>query len=255
VSHPDFLGGGLPVGPSALPVNEEIHVSSGGKKPIPVPRELETDEIPGIIDQFRKGAENAKAAGFDGVEIHGANGYLLDQFLRDGSNKRTDWYGGNLANRVRFPLEVAETVCRVWGPERVGYRISPHFSAHAMSDSEPGKTFTTFVAELGRLGIGYLHLVEAVGGRLGAVDPDARMGPALRRAFDGALMVNGGYGAQEAQEVISQCAADLVSFGAIFLANPDLPERFRQGAPLNQPDISTYYLGEEKGYTDYPFLS
>ena len=253
VSHPDFLGGELPVAPSALPVDEEIHVP-GGKKPIPVPRALETWEIRDIVRQFRTGAVNAKKAGFDGVEIHGANGYLLDQFLRDGSNHRTDSYGGSLENRARLPLEVAAAVVSIWGSGHVGYRISPHFLLHAMADADPRATFSSLARELGFLGIRYIHLVEPVGGRLGAVPPEARMAPLIRAKFNGALILNGGYDAATANTAIEDGAADLISFGAPFLANPDLPLRFARGAPLNAPDGATYYAGEEKGYTDYPAL-
>lgn len=254
MSHPDFLGGNLPVAPSAIPVGEEIHTPQG-KKMIPVPRALGTDEIPGIVEQFRNGAEHAKAAGFDGVEIHGANGYLLDQFLRDGPNRRDDEYGGSIRNRARLPLEVTGAVAGVWGKGRVGYRISPHFLIHGMSDSDPRETFGYLARELGRLGVGYIHLVEAVGGRLGAVEPAMRMAPLIREKFDGTLMLNGGYDARAANEVIEDGLADLVSFGVPFLANPDLPERFRRGAPLNPADMETYYAGEEKGYTDYPAIA
>jgi N-ethylmaleimide reductase len=253
VSHNDLLGGALPVAPSALPVGEEIHTSAG-KKMIPVPRALATAEVEDVVQQFRTGAENAKMAGFEGVEIHGANGYLLDQFLRDGSNHRSDLYGGSLENRARLPLEVATAVAEVWGADRVGYRISPHFNLHAMSDSDPRTTFGYLVGELGKLGIGYIHLVEAVGGRLGAVPPGARMVPLIRETFDGALILNGGYDAMTANRALEDGAADLISFGAPFLANPDLPRRFARDAPLNTPDIATFYAGEEKGYTDYPVL-
>lgn len=253
MSHPDLLGGEHPVAPSALPVSEEIHIP-GGKKPVPVPRALLAREVRQIVRQFRNGAKNAKKAGFDGVEIHGANGYLLDQFLRDGSNHRTDAYGGSLENRARLPLEVAETVAGVWGPGRAGYRISPHFLLHAMADSDPRATFGYLARELGDRGIGYIHLVEAVGGRLGAVPLKARMGPLIRAKFDGALILNGGYSAAAANAAIEDGAADLISFGAPFLANPDLPVRFARGASLNEPDSATYYTGEERGYTDYPAL-
>jgi N-ethylmaleimide reductase len=255
VSHPDYLEGRSPLAPSALPVGEALHTPDGTKKPIPVPRALETDEIPKVVEQFRSAAIHARAAGFDGVEIHGANGYLLDQFLRDGSNQRTDRYGGSLENRMQFPLDVVRAVIGVWGGERTGYRISPHFMGHAMSDSDPARTFVTFARELGRSGIGYIHLIEAVGGRLGTVPPDVRLAPAIRNVYGGTLMVNGGYDASSGNEAIRTGAADLVSFGAIFLANPDLLERFRRNAPLNVPDISTYYTGEEHGYTDYPALA
>ncbi|MFZ1128544.1 alkene reductase [Methanoregula sp.] len=253
MSHPDFLGGALPVAPSALPVDGEIHTPQG-KKPVPVPRALELSEIPGIIRQFREGAENAKAAGFDGVEVHGANGYLLDQFLRDGSNRRTDNYGGNLANRARLPLMVTEAVADVWGAKRVGYRISPHFLLHAMSDTHPRETFAYLAQELGGIGIGYIHLVEPIGGRLGAIRPEMAMAPLIRKKFEGTLILNGGYDAGSGNAAIEDGLADLISFGVLFLANPDLPERFRKEAPLNREDIGTYYTGEEKGYTDYPVL-
>ncbi len=254
MSHPDYLGGALPVAPSALPVSEEIHTPSGIKKEIPVPRELGTDEIPGIVDQFRAGAVNAKAAGFDGVEIHGANGYLLDQFLRDGSNRRTDAWGGSIQNRARLPLEVAKSVARVFGGKRVGYRISPHFLLHAMADSDPRETFAFLVGGLNAAGIGYVHLVEPVGGRLPVPGAGDRLASVIRAKFDGALMLNGGYDERNATAAIEDGIADLVSFGAPFLANPDLPERFRRHASLNPEDTSTFYIGEEKGYTDYPVL-
>ena len=253
MSHPDYLNGDLPIAPSAIPVEEEIHTPQGKKK-IPVPRALFPDEIPDIIHQFRQGAKNAKEASFDGVEIHGANGYLLDQFLRDGSNQRTDNYGGSLDNRMRFPLEVARAVTKEWGPQRVGYRISPHFSFHGMSDTDPAITFSRLATELDRIGIGYIHLVEPVGGRLGATDPDALLAPRIRAKFNGTLMLNGGYDAAGGDEVIKSGLADLVSFGVLFLANPDLPDRFGKNALLNREDISTFYTGEEKGYTDYPVL-
>ena len=253
MSHPDYLNGDLPVAPSAIPVGEEIHTPQGKKK-IPVPRALSQGEISDIVHQFRQGAKNAKEAGFDGVEIHGANGYLLDQFLRDGSNKRTDNYGGSLENRMRLPLEVARAVTREWGPQRVGYRLSPHFSFHGMSDTDPAGTFLAFASELDSIGIGYIHLVEPVGGRLGATEPDALLAPRIRAKFNGTFMLNGGYDAASGNNVIEGGLADLVSFGVLFLANPDLPDRFLKNAPLNSADPLTLYTGEEKGYTDYPAL-
>ncbi|MGI5992151.1 MAG: alkene reductase [Methanosarcina sp.] len=253
VSHPDFLGGDLPVAPSALPVEGFVH-TPGGKKPIPVPRALKTDEVPDIVRQFRQAAENARAAGFDGVEIHGANGYLLDQFLRRGSNKRTDVYGGNLENRARLPLEVTKAVIEVWGRDRVGYRISPHNNANSMSDANPLETFSYFTRELNKTGLGYLHLIEPIGDRAGFVPPEARLGPTLRRIFERTFILNGGYGLQSGNEAIIRGEADLIAFGVPFLANPDLPERFRQNEPLNEPDMATFYVGGAKGYTDYPAL-
>jgi N-ethylmaleimide reductase len=253
MSHPDYLGGDLPVAPSALPVNEEIHTPSG-KKIIPLPHALAPDEIPLIIRQFRLGAKNARDAGFDGVEIHGANGYLLDQFLRDGSNRRIDDYGGSLENRIRFPLQVARAVVAEWDKKRVGYRLSPHFLYHGMSDSDPRNTFSRCAEELNRIGLGYIHLIEPVGGKLGIPEPDAQIAPLIRAKFNGTLILNGGYDAASGNAATDSGLADLVSYGVLFLANPDLPERFRTGATLNTADISTFYSGEEKGYTDYPSL-
>jgi N-ethylmaleimide reductase len=253
VSHPDFHDGALPVAPSALPVDGEAFTSNGKVK-IPTPRALETAEIPGIIMQFRKGAQNAKAAGFDGVEIHGANGYLLDQFLRDGSNHRTDAYGGSLAKRARLPLEVAEAVAEVFGASRVGYKFSPYFGMFSMSDSNPIETFTYMAKELGGLGLGYLHVSEAIAGLM-KVEGTVRATPYIRDAFDGTLIVNGGYDAATAEAAIARGEADLVAFGVPFLANPDLPLRYRKRAPLNTPDQSTFYGGDDKGYIDYPALS
>jgi N-ethylmaleimide reductase len=254
MSHPDYLGGNLPVAPSAISVDEEIHTLTG-KKPVPVPRSLSVDEIPDIVDQFRLGAKNAREAGFDGVEIHGANGYLLDQFLREGSNKRTDDYGGSIENRMRFPLEVTRAVVHAWEPQKVGYRISPHFMIHGMSDPDPAGTFSRLASELNSIGIGYIHLVEAVGGRLGATAHDAIIAPLIRAKFNGAVMLNGGFDADSGNEVIESGLGDLVSFGVLFLANPDLPYRFAKHAPLNAVDPSTFYSGEERGYTDYPVLA
>jgi len=252
VSHPGFLYGRRPVAPSAIPVEGEIHTPSGKKK-IEVPRALELDEIPGIINQFKSGAMNAKAAGFDGVEIHGANGYLLDQFLRDGSNSRTDHYGGNLENRARLPLEVARSVVDAFGSERVGYRISPHFQKYSMSDSNPLETFSYLARELNKLKLGYLHMIERVR-EPHIVPPDERFASIIRGIFDGSFILNGGYDAAKGNEAILKGEADLISYGSLFLANPDLPERFKKNAPLNSPDIKTYYAVEEKGYTDYPTL-
>jgi N-ethylmaleimide reductase len=253
VSHPDFHDGALPVAPSALPVEGEAFTTRGRTKLV-TPRALATDEIPGIVAQFRAAAENAKAASFDGVELHGANGYLLDQFLRDGANHRTDAYGGSVENRVRFPLEVVDAVTTVWGPQRVGYKLSPQFAGYSMSDSDPVATFSFIAAELSRRGLLYLHVSEPV------TDPAApaeatRVTPILRGIFDGALIVNGGYDAEAGNAAIARGEADLVAFGVPFLANPDLPARYRSRAALNAPDQATFYAGEEKGYIDYPALA
>src|SRR3954447_10669767 len=226
VSHPDFHDGALPVAPSALPVEGEAFTSRGRTKLV-TPRALETDELPGIVATFRAAAENAKAAGFDGVELHGANGYLLDQFLRNGANQRTDEYGGTIRNRGRLPLEVAAAVIDVWGHERVGYKLSPAFSGYSMSDSNPAETFTYLATQLSALHLGYLHVTERV-------EPGrARVTPLLRDVFNGTLIVNGGYDATSGNAAIANGEADLVAFGVPFLANPDLPRRYREHAPLN----------------------
>jgi N-ethylmaleimide reductase len=253
ISHPDFHNGALPVAPSAIAAEGEVFTHNGKTKMV-APRALETDEIPGILEQFRHGAQVAKAAGFDGVEIHGANGYLLDQFLRDSSNHRDDVYGGSIENRARLPIAVAEAVIGVWGPARVGYRVSPNFSMFSMADSMPVETFSHLARELSSRKLAYLHVMEPIDGPM-ATPADARVAPALRQAFSGTLIVNGGYNARTAAAAIWRGEADLVAFGVPFLANPDLPQRLRLGAPLNAPDFATLYAGEEKGYTDYPALA
>ena len=202
--------------------------------------------------QFKKGAENAQAAGFDGVELHGANGYLLDQFLRDGANRRTDAYGGNIRNRARFPLEVTEAVVAVWGPERVGYKVSPNSAFNSMSDSDPIATFSYFADELSRRGLLYLHATEGVAGPMAPPAGAILAAPELRKRFKGTLILNGGYDAPSADAAIARGAADLIAFGVPFLANPDLPIRYTRDAPLNAPDQATFYAGEAKGYIDYP---
>jgi N-ethylmaleimide reductase len=254
VSHPDFHNGALPVAPSALPVEGEAFTNRGRTKLV-TPRALDIGELPGIVAQFRQAAENAKAAGFDGVELHGANGYLLDQFLRDGANHRTDAYGGSPANRARFPLEVTDAVIGVWGPQRVGYKLSPYFSGYSMSDSDPLGTFAFIATELSKRGLLYLHVSEAVAGPTAMPAGTRRATPILRDAFNGALIVNGGYDARSGQAAIAHGEADLVAIGVPFLANPDLPARYRKNAALNTPDQTTFYAGEEKGYIDYPALA
>jgi N-ethylmaleimide reductase len=254
ISHPDFHNGELPVAPSAIKADGEVFTYSG-KKPMETPRALETREIAGIIEQFRQGAANAKKAGFDGIEIHGANGYLLDQFLRDGTNLRTDAYGGDIDNRLRLPLEVTEAVIDVWGADRVGYRISPNSRFNSMSDSNPLDTFSHLTRELSMKNIAYLHVVEGSSG-LSAPPPEGlRLTPLLRKLFEGTYVVNDGYDRESAERIIEQNLTDLVSFGIPFLANPDLPRRFATGALLNKADMATLYTGDEKGYVDYPILS
>jgi N-ethylmaleimide reductase len=254
VSHPDFHGGALPVAPSAIAADGEVFTPSGRTKMV-TPRALELTELPGIVAQFRQGAENAKAAGFDGVELHGANGYLLDQFLRDGANRRTDAYGGSIRNRARLPLEVTQAVVAVWGRDRVGYKVSPNSGFNSMSDSDPIATFSYFADELSRLGLLYLHATEGVAGLMAPPPGTILAAPVLRKRFKGTLILNGGYDAHSADAAIARGDADLIAFGVPFLANPDLPVRYAKHTPLNAPDQATFYAGDAKGYIDYPALA
>ena len=253
ISHPDFHDGRLPVAPSAITPKGDA-VTPEGMKPFVTPRALETDEIQGIVEQYRQAAKNALAAGFDGIEIHSANGYLLDQFLRDGANKRTDCYGGALENRARFLLEVTDAVATVWGAERVGIRLSPSGTFNDMTDSDPKTLFVYLLGQLNRFGLAYLHIVDAL-------ESDIRHGAnvinleVLRKAYNGTLIVCGGYDQARAEEALSQGRADAVAFGQLYIANPDLVERFKLNAPLNAPDPGTFYGGSEKCYTDYPVLA
>jgi len=227
-----------------------------GPRPFVEPRALKAEEIPGIIEQFRRGAENAREAGFDGVELHAANGYLLDQFLRDSSNKRTDQYGGGVENRARFLFGVTEAVVNVLGDGRVGIRISPENPFNSISDSNSELLFSHVAEGLNRFPLAYLHVVEIDLSNPtvfnGALNPITQK---LRGIFKGTYITNGGYDRDRAERVLERGDADLVSFGLLFLANPDLPERFSKDAPLNEPDPTTFYGGDERGYTDYPFLS
>lgn len=251
ISHPLYQpDGGLPVAPSAIrPAGAAL--THAGPRPFVTPRALETHEIPSIVKQFRRGAENALQAGFDGVEIHGANGYLLDQFLRDGVNRRRDQYGGGAEGRTRLLVEVAEAVVSIWGRDRVGVRISPLSAFNDMYDSNPHATFCDAVERLNDLDIAYLHVVEQndFAGRPENFDLDL-----LRHLSRSVYIVNGGYNVKRGEHAISSGRADFVSFGRLFLANPDLPTRFVQGAPLNVPDPRSFYGGDRTGYIDYPFL-
>jgi N-ethylmaleimide reductase len=254
ISHPSLQpDGALPVAPSALaPAGQAM--TREGMKPFVTPRALETAEIAGIVEDYRRGAKNARAAGFDGVELHGANGYLVDQFLRDGANRRTDRYGGSAANRARFLFEVIEALVGEWGAERVGVRLSPTNPFNNISDSNPSATFATAVGELNRFGLAYLHIVEPAAGdpiAVGAV-PDLRF---FRGIWRGPLIGNKGYDLARANAAIADGTADLISFAALFLANPDLPERFRRGSPFNTPDRKTFYGGAAAGYVDYPAIT
>lgn len=253
ISHPSLQpGGALPVAPSAIaPAGQAWTLD--GMKPYVTPRALETLEIAGVIEDFRRGALHAREAGFDGVELHGANGYLVDQFLRDGTNKRTDRYGGSALNRARFLIETTEALIAVWSAARVGVRLSPTNPYNDVADSNPAATFASAVGELNRFGLLYLHIVEpGVGDPIPAGEsPDIRF---FRKLWRGALIANKGYDRERANAVIRDGMADLVSFAALYLANPDLPERFRRGAAFNPPDRKTFYGGGAPGYTDYPLL-
>jgi N-ethylmaleimide reductase len=252
ISHPVMQpGGALPVAPSAIAAEGDLFTIEG-KKSFVTPRALETGELPGIVREFAEGARRAKDAGFDGVEVHGANGYLLDQFLRDGTNHRTDAYGGSVEKRARLLLEVTEAVAKVLGADRVGVRLSPTNPFNSMSDSDPARTFGHAAGALDALGLAYLHVMAPVANPPpGAPD----LLPLMRDRFRGPLMTNGGHTRDTANAVIEKRLADLVSFGALFLANPDLPERLAKGAPLNAPNPAGFYGGDAHGYTDYPTLA
>jgi len=240
-----FLNGERPVAPS--PIAATGHVSLvRPMKEFETPRELSTGEVKGVIEDFRRGAENAKAAGFDGVEMHGANGYLLDQFLQDGTNQRTDEYGGTLENRARLMLEVTDAVVSVWGTGRVGMHLAPRSDTHAISDSNPEATFGYVATELGRRGIAFIAAREYIG--------DRRLGPMLKKAFGGVYIANEKFTRESADEVIQRGEADAVAFGKLFIANPDLPVRFAKRALLNEPRPETFYSHGAEGYVDYPSL-
>ena len=255
ISHPSLQPNGeLPVAPSAIAPEGEVFTYEG-PKPFVTPRALETSEIPGIVAEYAHGARMAEKAGFDGVEIHAANGYLIDQFLQDNSNHRTDEYGGSVENRARFMLEVTEAVVGVWGANRVGIRLSPRGTFNSMGDSNRAETFSYAVEQLARYNLAYLHLIEAIAGPMAnsAVEGE-RLTPRLRQLFHGPIIANGGYDKTTAEAVIDRGEADLVAFGVPFIANPDLPERFASGAPLAKPDPALFYMGGERGYVDYPAL-
>jgi N-ethylmaleimide reductase len=254
ISHPDLQpGGALPVAPSAV-LPEGQAFTSEGFKPLVTPRALETDEIPRIVGEYAHAAKLAKDAGFDGVEIHAANGYLLQQFLADKTNLRTDRYGGSIENRARIVVEVAEAVTKVWGGgERVGIRLSPTTTFGDIGDSNPEPVYLHLIEQLNRLGLVYIHVIEGDTQRSrnppGAFDPQS-----LRKAFKGLYIANNGYDLKLALEARAQNLADLICFGRPFISNPDLVERLRVGAPLAEGDRNTYYGGGAKGYTDYPSL-
>lgn len=244
MSDPLYLDGKIPVAPSAI--RPKGHVSLvRPQKDFVTPRALETQEIPDVIEAYRRGAVNAKAAGFDGVELHGANGYLIDQFLQDSTNHRTDPYGGSRENRARLFLEVIDALIGVWGADRVGAHISPRCDAHDMGDSDRLKTFTYLAQELGKRRIAFICARETEG--------EDSIGPALKKAFGGAYIANQQFTRESAEAILKRGDADAVAFGVSFIANPDLPRRFKEHLALNPPDSSTFYGQGPKGYTDYPF--
>jgi 2,4-dienoyl-CoA reductase-like NADH-dependent reductase (Old Yellow Enzyme family) len=245
VSDPIFLDGELPVAPSAIAAQGYVSLVRPQRAYV-TPRALDTDEIPGIIAAFRLGAENAKAAGFDGVEVHAANGYLIDQFLQDSTNHRTDAYGGSIENRARLLLEIADACIGVWGANRVAVHLAPRGDAHTMGDSNPAATFGYVARELGKRKIAFICAREAMG--------DDRLGPQLKAEFGGPFIANEKFTLESAQAVLAAGEADAVAWGQLFIANPDLPRRFALNAELNTPNPSTYYARGETGYTDYPAL-
>ena len=249
ISHPSFHDGARPVAPSALKPEGTTFTAGGEQVPYETPRALATDEVPAVVDSFRQGAANAKAAGFDGVEIHGANGYLIDQFLQSGTNRRTDRYGGSTENRTRFLLEVTEAVTDVWDAERVGVRLSPGGTFNDMHDDDPLVTFGYAAERLGTFDLAYLHAVE------NELPNGTPVSDFMREAYDGTLIVTGGFDRDTGEDALQQGRADLIGYARRFLANPDLPKRFALDAPLNEWDQSTFYGGGAEGYTDYPTLN
>jgi len=245
ISDPVFLNGELPVAPSAIAASGHVSLLRP-QRPYPTPRALELEEIPGVIEAYRKGAENAVAAGFDGVEIHGANGYLLDQFLQDRTNRRTDAYGGPVENRARLMLEVTDAVVSVWGADRVGMHLAPRRDAHDMGDSNPEQTFLYVARELGKRRLAFICARESL--------QENRLGPKIKAASGLNFIANEGFTRESANQVLAAGEADAVAFGVSFIANPDLPRRFALGAPLNAPNPETFYSEGPVGYTDYPFL-
>lgn len=245
ISDPIYLNGDTPVAPSAVRPAGTVSLVRPQKEFV-TPRALGSDEIPGIVAAYRQGALNARQAGFDGVEIHGANGYLLDQFLQDKTNRRTDAYGGPIENRARLMLEVTDAVTEVWGPGRVGMHLAPRCDAHDMGDSDPRATFGYVAEQLGRRKIAFICAREAEG--------QDSLGPELKRLFGGVYIANEGFTQASAAASLARGDADAVAFGKLFIANPDLVGRFAQGAALNAPNPETFYSHDKNGYTDYPSL-
>jgi N-ethylmaleimide reductase len=259
VSHSSFQPGGvLPVAPSAVPIPAEFKTATADGKVVPyeTPRALETSEIPGVIDAYRQGAVNAQKAGFDGVEIHSANGYLIEQFLQSNSNLRTDRYGGSIENRARFLLEIAQAVIDVWGADRVGVRLSPYGIANGSGETDPMPLYTHVIEALNPFGLAYLHFIEPRSSGAGRAEVNWQNVPSammlFRPIWKGVLITAGGFTGEAAEVAIAQGHADAIAFGRIFISNPDLPRRLREGLPLTPYNRATFYGGEAAGYTDYP---
>ena len=247
ISHPDYLGGELPVAPSAVKPNGHVSLLRPQRDYV-VPRALRLEELPGIVEDYRRGAVNAMRAGFDGVEVHGANGYLLDQFLQDSTNQRTDAYGGNVENRARLLLEVTDAVVSVWGAGKVGMHLSPRGDSNNMGDSNPANTFGYVAEQLGMRQLAFIFTRESAA--------SSRISPELKRRFGGMLIANEGFTGETAAQELASGQADAVAFGKLFIANPDLPHRLRHGLPLNPPHPETFYgyglADPRQGYVDYP---
>ncbi|WP_437883998.1 alkene reductase [Pseudomonas sp. LRF_L74] len=238
----------LPVAPSAIAARGEV-ATPDGQQPFPVPRALALEEVAQRVEDFRRAARNAGQAGFDGVEIHAANGYLIDQFLRDGANQRSDAYGGSVEKRARFLLEIVDAAIDELGASRVGVRVSPHFRVDGIDDSDPAALYAYVADQLQARGIAYLHLIEP-----DSTPANERLAPDLRQRFKGAFILAAEFDRDSAIRAIAEGRADFIAFGRLFIANPDLVERFRRQAPLNTPDEASFYVGGDHGYIDYPFL-
>jgi N-ethylmaleimide reductase len=259
VSHSSFQPGGvLPVAPSAVPIPAEFKTATADGKVVPyeTPRALETGEILGVIEAYRQGAVNAQKAGFDGVEIHGANGYLIEQFLQSNSNLRTDRYGGSIENRARLLLEITQAAIGVWGADRVGVRLSPYGIANGSGEADPMPLYTHVIQSLNPLGLAYLHFIEPRSSGAGRAEVNWQNVPSamvlFRPIWKGILITAGGFTGEAAEAAIAQGHADAIAFGRIFISNPDLPRRLREGLPLTPYNRATFYGGEAAGYTDYP---
>jgi len=243
ISDPSLLDGKAPVAPSPIAATGNVSLLRP-QRPYPLPRALETHEVKQVVEAFRRAAQNAQTAGFDGVHLHGANGYLLDQFLQDGSNHRTDEYGGPVENRARLMLEATDAAISVFGPGRVGVHLAPRGDSHGISDSNPAATFSYAATELGKRKIAFIAAREHVG-------PDS-IGPQLKQLFGGVFVANEAIDQQVGQQLLDEGKADAVAYGKLFIANPDLVSRFRRNTPLNRPEPNTFYAPGPHGYTDYP---